>query len=282
MYNRAAAFLDFRALQPSGRGHSLSGAKPLTGHHSEERSSGGECSGTGGRSARGLGPWRKGPEDGRDRVRLQHRDRGRLDRPRLQSRRDARVHRRRRRLPGAGDPADGLRADVPRRRRLLLHEPSRPRLRDVLQLGDQGDGAAARLDGRLGDRRRRRDRDGEPRPDRRPLHLPALRCQLARRLDLLGDLRRRDLDHHHDRDRHDRDRALGPDPGWLAGRRGPHAGGLRGRGAGQGLCGQRTEHIGPPELQLDQPVRGQHHRDLERPAARRVHLLGLGHDGNSQ
>ena len=36
---------------------------PCTGHHSEERSSGGECSGTGGRGARGLGPWRKGPED---------------------------------------------------------------------------------------------------------------------------------------------------------------------------------------------------------------------------
>ena len=47
-------------------------------------------------------------------------------------------------------------------------------------------------------------------------------------------------------------------------------------------AGSAPQHIGPPELQLDQPARGQHHRDLERPAARRVHLLGLGHNGNRQ
>ena len=47
-------------------------------------------------------------------------------------------------------------------------------------------------------------------------------------------------------------------------------------------AGSAPEHIGPPELQLDQPARGQHHRDLERLAPRRVHLLGLGHNGNRQ
>ena len=36
---------------------------------------------------------------------------------------------------------------------------------------------------RLGDHRRRRHRDGEPGPDRRPLHLPPLRPRRGRRLD---------------------------------------------------------------------------------------------------
>ncbi len=63
-----------------------------------------------------------------------------------------------------------------------------------------------------------------------------------------------------------------------AGGRGHHARGLRGRGAGQGLLRQRTEHFGASEPQLDHPVRDQHQRDHRRHAARRVHLLGLGHD----
>ena len=91
----------------------------------------------------------------------------------------------------AGDPADQLHPDVPGRRRLLLHEQSRPGLRHQLLLGDQGDGAAARLDRRLDDRRRRHHRDGQPRPDRRPLHLPALRLESAAASTVGGDRRRR-------------------------------------------------------------------------------------------
>ncbi len=133
----------------------------------------------------------QGAEEERDRVRLQRRDRGRLDRPRLQPRRDTRLRRRRGRAAVAGDPADQLRADVPGRRRLLLHEQGRPGLRHQLLLGDEGDGPAARLDRRLDDRRRRRDRDGQPGPDRRPLHLPAGRLGLGGRLDGGGHRGRR-------------------------------------------------------------------------------------------
>ena len=138
---------------------------------------GGERSGStaGAVPAAGLRGRRQGAEEERDRLRLQRRHRRRLDRAGLQPRRDARLRRRRRRPAGAGDPADQLHPDVPRRRRLLLHEQSRPGLRHQLLLGDQGDGPAARLDRRLGDRRRRHHRDGQPGPDRRPLHLRAVR-----------------------------------------------------------------------------------------------------------
>ena len=183
---------------------------------------------------------REGPEEERDRVRLQRRDRGRLDRSGLQPRRDPRLHRRGGRPAVAGDPADQLRADVPRRRRLLLHEQGRPRLRHELLLGDQGDGAAAGLDRRLDDRRRRRDRDGQPGADRRPLHLPPLRLDLGRGVDLRRDAGRGALDRADDRDRRDRDRALGPYAGRPARRRDRHPGDLRRGGAGQGLRRRRA------------------------------------------
>ena len=60
-----------------------------------------------------------------------------------------------------------------------------------LHLGDQRDGAAAGLADRLGDPARLPDRDGQPRPDRRPLHLPALRLGLGRRIDRRSDRGRR-------------------------------------------------------------------------------------------
>src|SRR5260221_13445479 len=81
------------------------------------------------------------------------------------------------------DPADRLHPDVPGRCRLVLHEQGRPGLRPQLLLGDQGHGPPAGLDRGLDDRRRRRDRDGKPGADRRPLHVPAFRLELCRCID---------------------------------------------------------------------------------------------------
>ncbi len=225
---------------------------------------------------------REGPEEERDRVRLQRRNRGGLDRARLQPRRDPGLRRRGSGPAGTGDPAGQLRADVPRRRRLLLHEQGRPRLRHELLLGDQGDGTAVGLDRRLDDRRRRRDRDGQPGADRRPLHLPPLRLDLGRVLDLRRDAGRGALDRADDRDRRDRHRALGPHAGRPARRRDLHPGALRRGGAGQGLRRQRPIGLDRPKLLVAQPVQPQPQRDLSRDAARRLHLLGLGHDGDRQ
>ena len=52
-------------------------------------------------------------------------------------------------------------------------------MRHELHLGDEGDGPAPGLADRLGDRRRRRRRHGDPRLHRRGLHVPALRLDAA-------------------------------------------------------------------------------------------------------
>ncbi len=66
---------------------------------------------------------------------------------------------------------------------------------------------------RLGDLRRRRARDGEPRRGRRQLHLPAVRSACADATS--ADRRRGRLDHHHDGDLLPRHRAVGPRPVFL-------------------------------------------------------------------
>ena len=112
---------------------------------------------------------RQGAEDRRARVPLQPGDRRRLDGARLQPRRDPGLRRRRRRhgpaRPGGDDRL--LHPDAADRGGLQLHEQGRPRLRHQLHLGDAGDGAAPGLADRLGDRRRRHRRDGDPRLHRR-------------------------------------------------------------------------------------------------------------------
>ncbi len=143
-------------------------------------------------------PAREGSEDRRDRVRLERRHRRRLDGARLQPRRLARVRRDRGRLPGAGGAAGRVRPDVPDRGLVLLDEPGRPGLRDDVHVGDEGDRAAIRLDRRLGAPARRHPRDGEPLPDRRPVHVPPLRRRPSREQHVLGDRRRRALDRRDD------------------------------------------------------------------------------------
>ena len=63
-----------------------------------------------------------------------------------------------------------------------------------------------------------------------------------------------------DRDRADRDRALGPHPGRPAGGGDLHPGALRGRRAGQGLRRQRPGRLDRPEPLLVQPVQPQPER----------------------
>ena len=107
---------------------------------------------------RGPAARRQGPEDRGARLPLEPGHRRRLDGARRTASR---------RPSGSWSPSPGGRpragrdarlvpADAADRRGLQLHEQGRPRLRHELHLGDPGDGAAARLADRLGDRRRRR------------------------------------------------------------------------------------------------------------------------------
>ena len=74
----------------------------------------------------------------------------------------------------------------------------------------QGDGPEERLDGGLGDHRRRRAGHAQPRLRRRPVHVPALRLGRRRRQQVGGARRRDRLDRRHDLDLLGRRRALGP------------------------------------------------------------------------
>ena len=58
-------------------------------------------------------------------------------------------------------------------------EQGRPGLRHDLHLGHPGVRAEDRLDGRLGHHRRRRPGDGQPRPGRRPVRVPAVQRRTA-------------------------------------------------------------------------------------------------------
>ena len=136
------------------------------------------------------------------------------------------------RVPVAGGDHRRVLPDGVHRRRLLLDEPGRPGLRHDVRLGLEGVRAVSRVAGRLGDRRRRRARDAEPRRRRRQLHLPAVRDHAD---DRRGRRRRDRLDHHHDRDLLHRDRALGAHPAGAAGDGVHHADGVRDRRADQGL-----------------------------------------------
>ena len=82
-------------------------------------------------------------------------------------RRHRRERRRHRRREGAADHGAGVHPDVLHRGRLLRAQQGRARLRDHVHLGGARVRHPHRLDGRLGDHRRRRHRDGEPVPDRR-------------------------------------------------------------------------------------------------------------------
>ncbi len=172
-----------------------------------------------------------------------------------------------------------LHPDAADRGGLQLHEQGRPGLRHQLHLGDPGDGAPPRLADRLGDRRRRHRRDGDPRLHRRQLHLPAVRPrrrgdQPARHQHRGGGVDRRD-----DLDLLPGHRALGPHPVLPAGGGDLRPGAVRDRRPVEGLrLGRRPGGIGPRRPRLVQPVQppGRGNRADRRRAARGVHLLGLG------
>ncbi len=140
-----------------------------------------------------------------DRLGLERRDRRGLDRARLQPRGGARPGGGRGRAAGAGGDAGRLPAHALHRGGVLLHEPRRARLRHHLHLGHPGDGPSARLAGRLGDRRGRHHRHGQPRADRRPLLVPPVRFRRAGGVGAGGDPAGRGLDRRNDHDHHDRD-----------------------------------------------------------------------------
>ena len=81
----------------------------------------------------------------------------------------------------------------------------------------------------------------------------------------------------------DRDRALGPHPGRPARRRDHHPRrSSRSSPWSRSTPAMRRAGVDRPQPLLDQPVHPQPQRDLRRDAARRLHLLGLGHDRDRQ
>ena len=129
---------------------------------------------------------------------------------------------------------------------------------------------------RLGHHRRRRDRDGEPRGHRRPVHVPALRCRQLRGQQVLGDAARGDLDRRHDVDLLRRNRGLGEDAVVPPRCRDHRALPLRCRRTRQGLRGP-AGRLRSAQPELAQPLR--HPLDERadgRTARGDLHLLGLG------
>ena len=121
----------------------------------------------------------QGPAGRSARAGLQRGDRGLLDRARLQHGRDARPDRRRRRRAQPGHADRVVPADALHRLRVPRAEQGRPGLRHHVHLDGARVRAAGRLDGRLGDHRGRRHRDGQPGADRRAV-LPAARRRAGR------------------------------------------------------------------------------------------------------
>ena len=118
----------------------------------------------------------------------------------------------------------------------------------------KGIGPGDGMDRRLGAAARGHPRHGEPVPDRRPVHIPALRRGPPGGQHVLGDRDRRHLDRRDDVDLLHRHRALGPHAVLPPGGGDRHAGPLRGRRPDQGLQ-RRLRRRGETESQLDQPVR---------------------------
>ena len=177
----------------------------------------------------------QGAEGGSARLHLERRHRRRIDRPRLQPRGEPRPRGGNRRPAGARDHAARVRADALHRLVLLLPEPGRSRLRHHVLVGDARDGAAHGLDGRLGNHRRRRDRDGQPGPDRRPVHVLPGRSRQPREQQVVVARPGRALDRGHDLDLLRGHRGVGQDAVVPARRRGDHPRHLRAGGAPQGV-----------------------------------------------
>ena len=165
---RACAALRRSTRSPSSSDSTMPAG--ATGRWSSER---------GGRHGSGCG--RARPEARGARVHLQRRDRRRLDGAWLQPRCIARLRHGRGRPAGACGVPNRIHADALRGIGLLLAEPKRSRLRNELRLDDAGIRALGRVHRRLGDHRGGRHRDGEPRADRRDLHVPARRREKASR-----------------------------------------------------------------------------------------------------
>ncbi len=137
--------------------------------------------------------------------------------------------------------------------------------------------AVDRLDRRLGGLRHRDPRHRLARGRRRPLHVPALRLGLGRRLQGRGHGARHRDHRRHDRHLHPGDGALGADPerdDHRAGRRAPS---LRCRRPVEGVGRRRPCRLDRARGFLVQPVqhRGRR-RPRERPAPRGLRLLGVG------
>ena len=192
---------------------------------------------------------------------------------------------RHRRPAGADHHHPGLRPDAAHLLRLQGDEQRRPRLRHDLHLGDPGLRAQDGVAGWLGDHRRRHPGDGQPGPDRRPVRLPALRCQWdrAQRRQRMGAAGRDPVDRGHDGHLLRRDRDLGQLPEGAARHRADHAHSALGGRPLQGGRGHGPARPPHPQLVLVQPVRRAGPRELHgRVHPDALHLLGLGHRGVGQ
>ena len=188
---------------------------------------------------------RQGPQGRRARLHVEPRHRGRLDGARVLACGDARLHRRdpRSRRESACRPDRLVRADPLRLARLPLPEQGRPRRRDDVRLDDARFRPVARLDERLGDLRRGRDRDGVAFGHRLAVHVPALRLDPRVDVGVLAHRRLGRLDRPDDLDLLPRHRALGRNAGLPAQRRDRHPRGLLDRRARQGLPRQRAARL---------------------------------------
>ena len=175
---------------------------------------GSHMSGTSPGPGRGRGGRRQGAQVRCAEPGLQHRDRRRLDRARLQPGRHPRPHRRGRRRPLADHRRARLRADAVRLDRLQRAQQGRPRLRDDLHLGHADLRAVGGLARGLGHHRVRRAGHGQPGAGDRPVRVPALQRQGDRPQpdERLGAPRRRPLHRAADLRLLPRHRAVGPDP----------------------------------------------------------------------
>ena len=165
-------------------------------------------------------------------------------------------------------------------------QQSRTGLRHHLHLGIPRVRPPGRLDGRLGHHRRRRHRDGQPRPDS-----GLLLVHLRRRTGLEFGVRtgqqhdmvdggRRHLDHRDDLHLLPGHRGVGPPAVRTARHRNGHSSCLRRGRAVQGLHQYRRDVLDQALAGLVLAGRvGLHHGDRPGPTHRPLHLLGLGYRG---
>ena len=221
----------------------------------------------------------QGPEEERDRLRLEHRHRRRLDGARVLARGDARASSSPTRASACTRPPCCSSSFIPM---LLVASAYKylnsadPDAGTTFAWTTRAFGPGFGLAERLGDLPRRRARDGLAGRHRRDLHLQALRLHRTRRIQSGDHHRRGPLDLADDLDLLPRHRALRAHPAGAARLRGLDPRDLRGRRARRRSTEQPAGGSIKPPLVWFNPF-AMNFSDLRRrDAAGRLHLLGLG------